>query len=45
MEKNGNEILITLKQSDENAVYFDINHKTFDGKVLEKHLLKHIKRN
>lgn len=45
VEKNGNETLITLKQSDENEVYFDINDKTFDGKVLEKYLLKHIKRN
>lgn len=45
VEKNGNKSLITLKQSNENVIYFDINHKTFDGKKLEKYIQKHIKRN
>jgi len=45
VEKNGKKSLITLKQSNENEIYFDINHKTFDGKELEKYIQKHIKRN
>ena len=45
VEKNGNKSLITLKQSNENEIYFDFNHKTFNGKELEKYIQKHIKRN
>lgn len=43
-DKNGNETTITLKQSDDNEIYFEIEHKTFEGKELEKYLQKHIKK-
>jgi len=45
MGKNGNKSLITLKQSNENEIYFDFNQKTFDGEELEKYIQKHIKQN
>lgn len=44
-EKNGNEKTITLKQIEENEIYFEIEHKTFEGKELEKYIEKHLKRN
>jgi len=43
-DRNGNETIITLKQSDENDIYFEIDHKTFEGKELEKYIQKHIKK-
>lgn len=45
VKKNGNKSLITLKQSNEDEIYFEIDNKTFDGKKLEKYIQKHIKRN
>ncbi|MEO6175132.1 MAG: hypothetical protein ABIP27_08280 [Flavobacterium circumlabens] len=44
-EANGNSITITLKQSYENEVYFEIDHKAFEGKDLEKYIQKHISKN
>lgn len=44
-EKNGNEKTITLKLSEENEIYFEIEHKTFEGKELEKYIGKHLKKN
>jgi hypothetical protein len=45
IEKNGNKTVITLKQSDENEIYFEIDHKAFDGKKLEEYLHTKIKQN
>jgi hypothetical protein len=43
-EKSGNEKTITLKHSSENEIYFEIEHKTFEGKKLEMFLQKHTKQ-
>ena len=44
VEKNGNKTTITLNQSNEDEIYFEIDNKTFDGKELEKYIEKHLKK-
>jgi hypothetical protein len=42
--RSGDIKTITLKQSNENEIYFEIDHKTFDGRELEKYIEKIIKQ-
>ncbi|SFD26586.1 hypothetical protein [Flavobacterium phragmitis] len=43
IKENTSKTTIYLKQNIENEVYFEINHKTFEGKELEKYIQKHIR--
>jgi len=45
IEKNGDDIIITLKQNNEDGVYFEFENYTFEGKGLEKYIYKHLKKN
>lgn len=43
--KNGKRTVITLKLSDKDEIYFDMNHKTYEGSELEKYMQRHLKQN
>ncbi|MFB9078598.1 hypothetical protein ACFFLS_15135 [Flavobacterium procerum] len=44
IEEKAPKTTIYLKQNIDNEVYFEINHKTFEGKELEKYIQKHAKK-
>jgi len=43
--KNGKRTVITLKLSDMDEIYFDMHHKTYEGRDLEKYIQRQLKRN
>ncbi|MFD2942865.1 hypothetical protein [Flavobacterium notoginsengisoli] len=43
IKENTSKTTIYLKQNIENEIYFEIDHKTFEGKELEKYIQKHVR--